>query len=571
MDDFFTYHTYELETMQSYIQIFAQRDTCSKPMASMDHLLRYWGKNKQDLYKLLGNNFDYHFKVDCGPSTDEIEEAIEAMMDTCGNALWSHMANKIYNIVNPDNSHMGYGATVPWRRLFNALFLKENLIHNSLEYMRDVSPRYELNGHVYQVTYGMKVVKFIGKLAKELDLYDEFETFRQIHAEIFNNKEIRNEVVLSIHPLDFLTMSESSSWSSCMNWRNEGDYRMGTVEMMNSPCVILAYIAHKVPLNLDRYNTDAQWNNKKWRELFIIDRDLLSEVKPYPSFNTRLSNRIIEELKKLAKENWGVIFEETFEYDPKSDENKFKDQNIDIKFETNVMYNDFYSVRPQIAFTKEMIADYHGADMHLIVNYSGETECMWCGCEATLESNLLGESHVVCSSCDTSYSTCCNCGSIICDDEICVTDDGTYCEDCFIDFFAWSEYEGEYIRREHMRSVYVPMQFKYNPDEQSNYDVCNDCTCVTESENYFTSFIDFGSFDDPTNVRKIFVEESNEYFMPLEVFMYKPEFAWGMLNRFRGSIFRNFSIMENEILSDYSTADAEAVHQMLTTLDECSN
>ena len=31
-------------------------------------------------------------------------------------------------------------------------------------------------------------------------------------------------------------------WDSCMGWMNEGEYRLGTVEMMNSPCIVVAYI-----------------------------------------------------------------------------------------------------------------------------------------------------------------------------------------------------------------------------------------------------------------------------------------------------------------------------------------
>ena len=38
-------------------------------------------------------------------------------------------------------------------------------------------------------------------------------------------------------------MSDNNSgWESCMSWRNNGCYRRGTVEMMNSPYVIVAYL-----------------------------------------------------------------------------------------------------------------------------------------------------------------------------------------------------------------------------------------------------------------------------------------------------------------------------------------
>jgi hypothetical protein len=67
-------------------------------------------------------------------------------------------------------------------------------------------------------------------------------------------------------------MSDNTiGWSSCMSWSGDGEYRQGTVEMMNSPCVVVGYLRSEKDMPM----TDgAKWNNKKWRCLFHWDEDL---------------------------------------------------------------------------------------------------------------------------------------------------------------------------------------------------------------------------------------------------------------------------------------------------------
>ena len=73
---------------------------------------------------------------------------------------------------------------------------------------------------------------------------DEWEEIRLAHSQIFNTNKMTGTLCLSIHPLDYATASDNDNgWSSCMSWRDDGCYRMGTVEMMNSPMVICAYFA----------------------------------------------------------------------------------------------------------------------------------------------------------------------------------------------------------------------------------------------------------------------------------------------------------------------------------------
>ena len=109
------------------------------------------------------------------------------------------------------------------------------------------------------------------------------------------------ELCLSIHPMDYMTMSDNdNNWQSCMNWMNNGDYRLGTVECMNSPYVLVAYLHNpNHSMSIGPY----EWNSKHWRELFIIHPEMISEVKGYCFQDENLTNTILMWIKELAHNN----------------------------------------------------------------------------------------------------------------------------------------------------------------------------------------------------------------------------------------------------------------------------
>ena len=108
-----------------------------------------------------------------------------------------------------------------------------------------------------------------------LDLIDRIQN--QYSMTVQNFRKSSQKLTLSIHPLDYITMSDNEcNWSSCMSWRNEGDYHAGTIEMMNSTCVVVAYIAQ------NNETLENGWNSKRWRQLFVIHPTCIIASCPYP-------------------------------------------------------------------------------------------------------------------------------------------------------------------------------------------------------------------------------------------------------------------------------------------------
>lgn len=266
-------------------------------------------------------------------------------------------------------------------------------------------------------THPMKVIR---KIAEIYDI-EYFEEFRIKHSQILNQKTLKGDLHISIHPLDYATMSDNDcGWSSCMSWEESGCYRQGTVEMMNSSMVIVAYLASSSPMDIH----GMKWSNKKWRQLFIIKPEGIFNIKAYPYFNETLTIAVMDWLKELATEaGIGTYHDELFHYDKGEEfESPLFSYGVDIWPRTYMMYNDFGC--DQLAYLTNDKNLYDGGTLKF--NYSGKSECMSCG---ELTDRFQNEEALSCSDC-FAPKRCSVCGCELSDDEGWYIDDEWYCEDC---------------------------------------------------------------------------------------------------------------------------------------------
>lgn len=308
------------------------------------------------------------------------------------------------------------------------------------------------NGKNLKINHGCRVVKMLGKLVEAFGFdVKEFEEYRIHHSQILNQKRLKGTLCLSIHPLDYITMSDNDSgWESCMSWENQGCYRQGTVEMMNSDCVVVAYLEAEKPMRISR---DQYWNNKKWRELYVVHPYVITNVKGYPYCNSHLTSEVLNWLNSLVKKS-GVFGENAYTnkiYHWGSDPDElFEETEVTLHFETDRMYNDFghnyhYCMIGNIVKPKQSIH----------VNYSGASECMICG-ELDPEFASDGDAiNLACKRCDD-YTYCACCGEILCDgDDYTYINEEPICNCCFDDYYTYDMVEEESIHRDDAITIYI--------------------------------------------------------------------------------------------------------------------
>jgi hypothetical protein len=310
---------------------------------------------------------------------------------------------------------------------YRYLSSEETLLNNKWE-LGDTS--FPLpDGRKYKVYPGTKITRVLGTLAKKWNLRGWDEVL-DAQSKTLTDRITEGTLCLSIHPFDYMTMSDNCErWDSCMQWMEKGGYRAGTVEMMNSPYVVVAYLKH--PTNkLENY-----WNSKTWRELFIVHPELITNIKAYPYENPWSSKYISTWLKQLAENCGFSYYDDECQLWPVDGANSWMEKNkITVNFRTHAMYNDCGRVDQYMYFTTLLP---YGHTIN--INYSGVRNCMMCG-----DSHVLfeDEENLLCEDCEyVERFYCEECGCVVPEDEIHSYGDNFYCTDCFHDLYTevWEE------------------------------------------------------------------------------------------------------------------------------------
>lgn len=266
------------------------------------------------------------------------------------------------------------------------------------------------------------------------DLETLVEELRLFVSMVNNQRRISGTLSISIHPFDYMTMSEpENGWTSCMEWCEcgGGEYHAGTLEMMTSPCVVVAYLEAKDKIH--PCDISFTWNKKKWRELFIVDRDFISGIKGYPFHNGNLEKQVFEMLNDLAKENWGITYNVN-----NIQNNRYNCCSVNgktITFYTHFMYNDYEYNCPNMIFNIDVdgkvLENYReSSDIDLTYFYGDKCFCIQCGKERNVDHDDEREDRINCEHCSDDIR-CSHCGEWINIYDAVRLENGCYvCDEC---------------------------------------------------------------------------------------------------------------------------------------------
>ena len=446
-------------------------------IAPMEKILGEWNENKINLFNMLGGNLIVRRPYTFAVPKEGIIFNFKSHRDEadCNNFrcdwMYTILSNKNLDTIQVYDKETKTFITLRaafLTRSFSDLkyeliscFDTESLVDNAWKY-KEYKLKFE-DGEIFKLSTGMKLMKIFHKLTEKFapEKLKDFEAFRLWHSRILNNKFLDGEICLSIHPLDYMTMSDNdNNWRSCMRWQGDegrgdvGDYRAGTVECMNSSTVIVAYL-HNPEHIMYLDDEMTKWNSKKWRELFIIDNEglIINEVKAYPYQDENLTNTILMWIKELAEKNLGFTYDNTEvnvrDLDIKV-ESEETNRDIMIDFTTeDYMYKDIGTLdKHRGRVNQKKIVDYvienqdsrksyytfndeNGKSWRhytIDIPYGGIAYCLCCGKNVVEEAD-----RVICSNCDAGYICAC-CGSTIGHrSEMYYMDDidNYVCEDCY--------------------------------------------------------------------------------------------------------------------------------------------
>ena len=278
------------------------------------------------------------------------------------------------------------------------------------------------------VSIGTKTMKAIKKLMGDTAAYKQLCIER---SKVNNDRYLNGNLNLSIHPIDFLTLSDNkNNWTSCLSIRDYGCYRAGCLEALTSPYVLVAYYTEKnaapvtyYPPNLKNSSMNFKWNTKRYRNLVIFDINrgiVCGKTYPHTPFEG-WDSLVINTIKQLAAENLNANFGEIQEYtemshlDYNEDIEKFgKRDGYKLLIKTGALYNDWLNSNYTFYCA---YADTAEKPESAIVHIDGKCCCTKCGKEVVkYVTDNVGDNYykyvneVLCQDCIT-LNHCDICGS----------------------------------------------------------------------------------------------------------------------------------------------------------------
>ena len=452
---------YKFGEMVQYYAIDNGDGKCNKPYPNdvpVNHLLRIWAEEKEYLYHLLGDKLDISKDIVCKKADEEVCDTIAEQissnhyrdLDTF-EAFFYNMADNIVRHWNAEkDNHLFHAAKEDYCGYFDSTGSGRSYGYSwlySLQSLMDSKALYENrytgvdieipipdNDKTILLNRGMKVMRVLRKIAEAYHKEDLFEVFRLKHSQIMNDCNLKGQLHLSIHPLDFATSSmNDSKWRSCMDW-DCGEFRRGTIEMMNSRCIICAYLVNGKNTYINRFGDEHFWNNKKWRQYIIVDPTVgIIPIKGYPYWNHNLEDICINWIKELINENYPGDYDfckEIVTYNADKNEVTLDDGSIaTVYFECGAMYNDFSYTCHRGLFVNNVVEQNY---THRGFYYSGPSMCLQCGEITDYVDDFDGESALVCNSC-APVERCGMCDNVISEDEGTWVDGIHVCEWCLYD------------------------------------------------------------------------------------------------------------------------------------------
>lgn len=464
------------EYITEYIETWGGVNSPIKLKAPLSYILREWNKSKQTLFNIFGEKLmlEKEIQVEEGYNK-KVREVNEYLYSTNPGITFITNLRRLFesNTTYFENTyatrHAIYNLTQAYQ-LFTNRVVKGFTYHNK-------------DGKIIKVPEGAKVMKVLQKMAKEFDLPD-FEIFRNHISRITEVRKSKIKFTLSIHPLDYMTMSDNANcWESCMNWtQGPGSYRAGTIEMMNSPLVVVAYITTKPYYPA---NTSIEWTSKSWRELIIVHPNAICSVKSYPYYNIAFDKALVNWLANLVEEKTEWRYNrkkpqeslESCSYIEAWQDKEDEDNHFLLDFETNEMYNDFGNTENYGIFS---INPPNNKYRTFAINYSGSMTCMCCGEDGYWSDDTEA---VVCEDCDPpTYCYCC--GERVNTNDAIEVDGEWVCEDCYNDLHRCLCCEDAHFD-EDFTTVFVGHidNQTINIDYDEHY-ICNECLANKEYLKY---------------------------------------------------------------------------------------
>jgi hypothetical protein len=259
---------------------------------------------------------------------------------------------------------------------------------------------------------GKKTSRVINDICKKygVDRHPEYNAKYAKLADSLNPLQVKRTAILSVHPCDYLEMSnKNNSWSSCHTLR-DGSYQAGTLSYMNDAVSMIFY-------TVDDFERAPFYSApKRTRQVFCYGKGILLQSRLYPDTGDDETRDIYRNIVQRAiADCLGVQSKWVLR---KKQEEVF---NLVSTHDHALHYTDY--THKEFKANVSMLKSVYDDDTFITVGSTGF--CIECSEEISNNDTLY------CKDCDDGeYHSCAECGNRVHEDEAYEIDDQWYCSDC---------------------------------------------------------------------------------------------------------------------------------------------
>lgn len=278
------------------------------------------------------------------------------------------------------------------------------------------------------VPAGAKTIRAFKYFVKD---EDTLKTLQSLASEVSQTRHIEGTLVLSVHPLDYLSLSENAhNWESCH--RLQGDRRAGNLSYMCDSSTMVAYL--KAPEDCEIPNFPIKWNTKKWRALVYLSNtyDTFIISKHYPFHLDAIEDKIAELFFESESFKCDRTFEDDYITYMEIEHYKFPLIPMMLSDKIELHYNDITACNCANPYMYGYQTDFEGAFNLPLFNIGHEVGCLKCG------ATLVETDSFICDDCaeKAGQFRCCRCGERYPEDEVVEIEHEYYCADCYEEIYG---------------------------------------------------------------------------------------------------------------------------------------
>ena len=383
---------------------------------ALNTIIDTWAEQKQDLLSAFKRHPNYVENEFCIAFSSDYERTVDSV-ESCRFSYW--IRNSIMDVYDnlPENiaEYRSASETIPWPmyNIITALsaYAARTLSEVAVSDFSDAFPML----HFHK---GEKTSRAVNRICDYLG-YTKLPEYNQKFAKYADSLSplvIKRHTVLSINPLDYLTMSFGNSWASChtIDKHNKRDmpnsysgmYSSGTISYMLDGTSMVFYTTD------EKNPAKDYWKQPKInRQMFHWGEEKLIQGRLYPQDNDGNSEAYTPYRNIVQK-----ILSEIFQFPNLWKTTKGIDEAEKYICSEGTHYRDYEN------FDNCTLSRVAGSENTKYITVGHTPICVECGCSHSVQDNI--------NCCHSDEIICADCGCVI-DEEDAEFIDGTYyCHDC---------------------------------------------------------------------------------------------------------------------------------------------